>query len=95
MIWTVVDASAQPVPAMRQQAVNRVAGTEPWRGGRGTGPALYEGIPYDEDGKNVAASFIDYLVRTPVVTRAWETVHTVKLSPTITGSGRRVGARHE
>ena len=38
---------------------------------QGIGPALYEEIPYDEDGNNLAGSFMDYLVPTAVETPAW------------------------
>ena len=48
---------------------------------QGIGPALYEEIPYDEDGNNLAGSFMDYLVPTAVETPAWETGHTVTPSP--------------
>ena len=48
---------------------------------QGLGPALYEGIPSDEDGNNLAGSFMDYLVPAAVETPAWETAHTVTPSP--------------
>ena len=48
---------------------------------QGLGPALYEEIPYDEDGNNLAGSFMDYLVPTAVETPAWETAHTITPSP--------------
>ena len=48
---------------------------------QGLGPALYEEIPYDEDGNNLAGSFMDYLVPTAVETPAWETGHTATPSP--------------
>ena len=48
---------------------------------QGLGPTLYEEIPYDEDGNNLAGSFLDYLVPTAVETPAWETGHTVTPSP--------------
>ena len=48
---------------------------------QGLGPALYAEIPYDEDGNNLAGSFMDYLVPTAVETPAWETGHTVTPSP--------------
>ena len=48
---------------------------------QGLGPALYQGIPYDEDGKNLAGSFMDYLVPAAVETPAWETARTVTPSP--------------
>ena len=40
-------------------------------------PAQYEEIPYDEDGNNLAGSFMDYLVPTAGETLAWETGHAV------------------
>ena len=48
---------------------------------QGLGPALFEEIPYDEDGNNLAGSFMDYLVPTAVETPAWETANTVTPSP--------------
>ena len=48
---------------------------------QGLGPALYEEMTYDEDGNNLAGSFMDYLVPTAVETPAWETGHTVTPSP--------------
>ena len=48
---------------------------------QGLGPALYEEIPYDEDGNNLAGSFMDYLVPTAVETPPWETGHTLTPSP--------------
>ena len=48
---------------------------------QGLGPALYEEMAYDEDGNNLAGSFMDYLVPTAVETPAWETGHTVTPSP--------------
>ena len=48
---------------------------------QGLGPALCAEIPYDEDGNNLAGSFMDYLVPTAVETPAWETGHTVTPSP--------------
>jgi carbon-monoxide dehydrogenase large subunit len=44
-------------------------------------PALYEEMTYDEDGNNLAGSFMDYLVPTAVETPAWETDKTVTPSP--------------
>ena len=38
-------------------------------------------MTYDEDGNNLAGSFMDYLVPTAVETPAWETGHTVTPSP--------------
>ena len=46
---------------------------------QGLGP--YEEMTYDEDGNNLAGSFMDYLVPTAVETPAWETGHTVTPSP--------------
>ena len=48
---------------------------------QGIGPALFEEIPYDEDGNNLAGSFMDYLVPTSMETPAWETGHTITPSP--------------
>ena len=48
---------------------------------QGLGPALYDEIPYDEDGNNLAGSFMDHLVPTAVETSAWETGRTVTPSP--------------
>ena len=48
---------------------------------QGLGPALYEEMTYDEDGNNMAGSFMDYLVPTAVETPAWETGHTITPSP--------------
>ena len=48
---------------------------------QGLGPALYEEIPYDEEGNDLAGSFMDYLVPMAVATPAWETGHTVTPSP--------------
>ena len=48
---------------------------------QGIGPALFEEIPYDENGNNLAGSFMDYLVPTSMETPAWETAHTVTPSP--------------
>ena len=48
---------------------------------RGLGSALHEKVPHDEDGNNMAGAFMDYLVPTAVDTLAWETGHTVTLSP--------------
>ena len=44
---------------------------------QGLAPALFEEIPYDEDGNNLAGSFMDYLVPTSMETPAWETGSTV------------------
>jgi hypothetical protein len=48
---------------------------------QGLAPALFEEIPYDEDGNNLAGSFMDYLVPTAMETPAWDTDHTVTPSP--------------
>ena len=48
---------------------------------QGLGPALYEEIPYDEAGNNLAGSFMDYLVPTAMETPGWETANTVTPSP--------------
>lgn len=44
---------------------------------QGLGPPLYEEVPYDWDGYNLAGLFMDCLVPTAVDTPAWETWHTV------------------
>ena len=48
---------------------------------QGIGPALFEEMTYDEDGNNLAGSFMDYLVPTSMETPAWETGHTITPSP--------------
>ena len=48
---------------------------------QGIGPALYEEMTYDEDGNNLAGSFMDYLIPTSMETPAWETGHTITPSP--------------
>jgi carbon-monoxide dehydrogenase large subunit len=47
----------------------------------GLAPALYEEIPYDELGNNLAGTFMDYLLPTALETPAWETAKTVTPSP--------------
>ncbi|HEX4385369.1 MAG TPA: aerobic carbon-monoxide dehydrogenase large subunit [Myxococcales bacterium] len=47
----------------------------------GLAPALLEEISYDENGNNLAGSFIDYLVPTSMETPAWETDKTITPSP--------------
>jgi carbon-monoxide dehydrogenase large subunit len=47
----------------------------------GLAPALYEEIPYDENGNNLAGTFMDYLLPTAVETPAWETAKTITPSP--------------
>jgi len=47
----------------------------------GLAPALYEEIPYDEQGNNLAGTFMDYLLPTAVETPAWETAKTITPSP--------------
>ncbi|HBY95489.1 MAG: aerobic carbon-monoxide dehydrogenase large subunit [Ardenticatenaceae bacterium] len=47
----------------------------------GMAPALMEQIVYDEDGNNLSATFMDYLVPTAVETPRWETDKTVTPSP--------------
>ena len=37
---------------------------------QGIGPALFEEMTYDEDGNNLAGSFMDYLVPTSMETPA-------------------------
>ncbi len=48
---------------------------------QGLAPALYEEIPYDENGNNLAGTFLDYLVPTAMETPAWETGKTITPSP--------------
>jgi carbon-monoxide dehydrogenase large subunit len=48
---------------------------------QGLGTALYEEIPYDENGNNLAGTFMDYLLPTAVETPAWETGKTITPSP--------------
>jgi carbon-monoxide dehydrogenase large subunit len=47
----------------------------------GLAPALYEAITYDENGNNLAGTFMDYLLPTAVETPAWELEKTVTPSP--------------
>ena len=47
----------------------------------GLAPALYEEITYDENGNNLAGTFMDYLLPTAVETPAWEVAKTVTPSP--------------
>jgi carbon-monoxide dehydrogenase large subunit len=47
----------------------------------GLAPALYEQITYDENGNNLAGTFMDYLLPTAVETPAWELDKTVTPSP--------------
>ncbi len=47
----------------------------------GLAPSLYEEIPYDENGNNLAGTFLDYLVPTAVEVPAWETGKTITPSP--------------
>jgi carbon-monoxide dehydrogenase large subunit len=47
----------------------------------GLAPALYEEIPYDENGNNLAGTFMDYLLPTAMETPAWETGNTITPSP--------------
>ena len=47
----------------------------------GLAPSLYEEIPYDELGNNLAGTFLDYLVPTAVEVPAWETGKTITPSP--------------
>jgi aerobic carbon-monoxide dehydrogenase large subunit len=48
---------------------------------QGLAPALFEEMSYDEDGNNLAGSFIDYLLPTAVETPRWETDRTVTPCP--------------
>ena len=47
----------------------------------GLAPALYEEITYDDNGNNLAGTFMDYLLPTAVETPAWETGKTITPSP--------------
>ncbi|HEY8171424.1 MAG TPA: aerobic carbon-monoxide dehydrogenase large subunit [Candidatus Limnocylindria bacterium] len=47
----------------------------------GLAPALYEEITYDENGNNMAGTFMDYLLPTAIETPAWELEKTVTPSP--------------
>jgi len=47
----------------------------------GMAPALLEEIRYDENGNNLAGTFMDYLLPTSMETPAWETDRTVTPSP--------------
>ncbi len=47
----------------------------------GMAPALLEEITYDENGNNLAGSFMDYLLPTAVETPHWETAKTTTPSP--------------
>ena len=47
----------------------------------GLAPALYEEIPYDAQGNNLAGTFMDYLLPTAMETPAWETAKTITPSP--------------
>jgi aerobic carbon-monoxide dehydrogenase large subunit len=47
----------------------------------GFAPALYEEITYDENGNNLAGTFMDYLLPTAVETPAWEVDKTTTPSP--------------
>src|SRR5438093_153195 len=47
----------------------------------GFAPALMEEISYDENGNNLAGTFMDYLLPTAVETPAWEVAKTVTPSP--------------
>ncbi len=47
----------------------------------GLAPSLYEAIEYDENGNNLAGTFLDYLVPTALETPSWETDKTVTPSP--------------
>ncbi len=48
---------------------------------QGLAPALFEEMNYDENGNNMAGSFVDYLVPTAVETPAWETDKTTTPCP--------------
>jgi aerobic carbon-monoxide dehydrogenase large subunit len=48
---------------------------------QGLAPALFEEMPYDENGNNQAGSFMDYLLPTAMETPHWETDKTVTPCP--------------
>ena len=48
---------------------------------QGLAPAFYEEMPYDEQGNNLAGSFMDYLVPTSMESPSWETDKTVTPCP--------------
>ncbi|MGE5732767.1 MAG: molybdopterin cofactor-binding domain-containing protein, partial [Gemmatimonas sp.] len=48
---------------------------------QGLAPALFEEMNYDENGNNLAGSFMDYLVPTAMETPAWETAKTITPCP--------------
>src|SRR3954452_16143912 len=48
---------------------------------QGLAPALFEEMPYDENGNNLAGSFMDYLLPTAVETTAWGLAKTITPSP--------------
>ncbi len=47
----------------------------------GLAPSLYEEIVYDEQGNNLAGTFMDYLLPTAMETPSWETGKTITPSP--------------
>jgi carbon-monoxide dehydrogenase large subunit len=47
----------------------------------GLAPSLYEEISYDEQGNNLAGTFMDYLLPTSMETPSWETGKTITPSP--------------
>jgi carbon-monoxide dehydrogenase large subunit len=47
----------------------------------GLAPSLYEEISYDENGNNLAGTFLDYLLPTALETPSWETDKTITPSP--------------
>ncbi|HSG85172.1 MAG TPA: aerobic carbon-monoxide dehydrogenase large subunit [Candidatus Limnocylindrales bacterium] len=47
----------------------------------GLAPSLYEEISYDEQGNNLAGTFMDYLLPTALETPSWETDKTITPSP--------------
>jgi carbon-monoxide dehydrogenase large subunit len=47
----------------------------------GLAPALYEEISYDDQGNNLAGTFMDYLLPTAIETPPWETDKTITPSP--------------
>jgi carbon-monoxide dehydrogenase large subunit len=47
----------------------------------GLAPALYEAITYDENGNNLAGTFMDYLLPTALETPSWELAKTITPSP--------------
>ena len=52
-------------------------GPDPRRPDDGPRPGVVRGDPYDENGNNLAGTFMDYLLPTAMETPAWETGKTI------------------